>query len=149
MNYSKPSDEELRKKLTKLQYDVTQHAATERPYGNEYWQTDEPGIYVDVTTGEPLFTSLDKFPSVCGWPAFSKPIFGGLVEEKEDRSFGMRRTEVKSKTGGAHLGHVFDDGPDDRGGLRYCINSASLRFIPLRNMEREGYGELLVLFEKK
>ena len=145
--YVKPPDDELRRKLTKLQYEVTQRAATERPFQNEYYDTREPGIYVDVTTGEPLFTSLDKFDSGCGWPAFSKPVSGDRIQEAEDTSHGMRRTEVRSKTGFAHLGHVFPDGPAERGGLRYCINSAALRFIPLNDLEKEGYGEYLRLFD--
>lgn len=148
MKYEKPSDETLKKQLTKLQYEVTQHSATERPFQNEYHLTDEPGIYVDITTGEPLFTSADKFISQCGWPAFSKPISPELVKEIDDSTFGMRRTEVRSKAGDAHLGHVFEDGPKDKGGLRYCINSASLRFIPLGDMEKEGYGEMIKLIER-
>lgn len=146
MKYKKPDDGELKQKLTPLQYDVTQRSATERPFQNEYYKTDEPGLYVDITTGEPLFTSLDKFDSGCGWPAFAKPIDNKLVNEVEDRAFGMRRTEVRSKTGDAHLGHVFPDGPKNLGGLRYCINSASLRFVPLKDLEKEGYGEYRKLF---
>ena len=146
MKYKKPSDEELKKRLTKLQYEVTQQAATEPPFHNEYYANDEPGIYVDITTGEPLFTSLDKFQSGCGWPAFAKPIEDTLVREIEDRTFGMRRTEVRSRAGDAHLGHVFEDGPQESGGLRYCINSAALRFIPVEDLEKEGYGEYRGLF---
>ncbi len=146
MKYKKPSDEELKKLLTKLQYEVTQQAATEPPFRNEYYANDEPGIYVDITTGEPLFTSLDKFQSGCGWPAFAKPIEDTLVREIEDRTFGMRRTEVRSRAGDAHLGHVFEDGPQESGGLRYCINSAALRFIPVEDLEKEGYGEYRGLF---
>ncbi len=148
MKHKKPDDKELRQKLTTLQYDVTQRNATERPFQNEYYKTNTPGLYVDITTGEPLFTSLDKFDSGCGWPAFTKPIDDKLVREVEDCSFGMRRVEVRSKTGDAHLGHVFEDGPQERGGLRYCINSAALRFIPAEDLEKEGYGEYGKLFGK-
>lgn len=146
-HYAKKGDDELRKQLTDLQYEVTQHGATERPYQNEYNAEFRPGIYVDVTTGEPLFLSTDKFESGCGWPAFSKPIDRHLLEEKYDSSHGMHRTEVRSAVGNAHLGHVFDDGPRESGGLRYCINSASLRFVPKEHMEREGYGDYIRLIE--
>lgn len=146
-HYAKKGDDELRKQLTDLQYEVTQHGATERPYQNEYNDEFRPGIYVDVTTGEPLFLSTDKFESGCGWPAFSKPIDRHLLEEKHDSSHGMHRTEVRSAVGNAHLGHVFDDGPRESGGLRYCINSASLRFVPKEQMEREGYGDYIRLIE--
>lgn len=139
--YHKKSEEELRRTLTELQYYVTQENGTERPYVNEYAGEFRPGIYVDITTGEPLFSSTDKYESGCGWPAFSKPIKKEVIEENHDTSHGMIRTEVRSKTGDAHLGHVFEDGPAQFGGLRYCINSASLRFIPVEEMEREGYGE--------
>ncbi len=143
--YEKPDDATLRKVLSREQYAVTQQNATEKPFENEYWNEFREGIYVDVTTGEPLFVSTDKFESGCGWPSFSKPIDEALIDEKSDNSFGMRRTEVRSKAGDAHLGHVFNDGPKDRGGLRYCINSASLRFIPKEEMEQEGYGRYLAL----
>lgn len=136
-----PGQNFLKGTLTPMQYDVTQNAATEPPFQNEYWNTARPGIYVDVTTGEPLFTSRDKFDSGCGWPSFSRPISPELVTERRDRSHGMVRTEVRSKNGNAHLGHVFPDGPRELGGLRYCINSASLRFIPKEKMEEEGYGD--------
>lgn len=134
--------ERLRESLTPVQYDVTQNAATEPPFRNEYWSHHQKGIYVDVTTGEPLFLSTDKFDSGCGWPSFSKPIDPYVVNQKTDHTHGMVRTEVRSRSGNAHLGHVFDDGPEELGGLRYCINSASLRFIPAEEMEREGYGYL-------
>lgn len=145
--YRLPSDEELKAKLTPLQYKVTREAATEPPYNNEYDENTEPGIYVDITTGEPLFSSLDKYDSGCGWPAFTKPIDPDVVRNERDTSLGMVREEVRSRVGDSHLGHVFEDGPKDRGGLRYCINSAALRFIPLRDLDREGYGEFKALFE--
>lgn len=145
--YNKPTDEELRKRLTPLQYEVTQHAATERPYLNEYNEEFRPGIYVDIVTGEPLFLSTDKFESGCGWPAFSRPIADELINEFRDNSHGMTRTEVRSAHSNSHLGHVFNDGPSDRGGLRYCINSASLKFIPLEEMKDNGYGSLISLLE--
>ena len=143
--YSKPDDVTLRSQLTAEQYAVTQKNATEPPFRNAYWDEHRPGIYVDITTGEPLFVSTDKFDSGCGWPSFSKPIDRKLIQEKADTTHGMVRTEVRSKTGDAHLGHVFTDGPADKGGLRYCINSASLRFIPKEKMQAEGYGEYLEL----
>lgn len=143
--YQKPDDASLRKKLSAEQYAVTQKSATEPAFHNEYWNEHRPGIYVDITTGEPLFVSTDKFDSGCGWPSFSKPIQKDLIAEKKDNSYGMIRTEVRSKAGDAHLGHVFTDGPRDKGGLRYCINSASLRFIPKEKMEEEGYKEYLPL----
>jgi len=135
-------------RLTPLQRLVTQEAATERPFDNEFNAHKQPGLYVDVVSGEPLFTSSDKFESGCGWPSFSKPVESANVIEKRDTSHGMIRTEVRSKHGDSHLGHVFDDGPRDRGGLRYCINSASLRFVPLDKLESEGYGEYRRLFEQ-
>ena len=143
--YSKPDDATLRSQLTAEQYAVTQKNATEPPFRNAYWDEHRPGIYVDITTDEPLFVSTDKFDSGCGWPSFSKPIDRKLIQEKADTTHGMVRTEVRSKTGDAHLGHVFTDGPADKGGLRYCINSASLRFIPKEKMQAEGYGEYLEL----
>lgn len=143
--YSKPDEATLRSMLTPEQYAVTQKNATEPAFRNAYWNEHRPGIYVDITTGEPLFVSTDKFDSGCGWPSFSKPIDRSLIEENIDISHGMVRTEVRSKTGDAHLGHVFTDGPADKGGLRYCINSASLRFIPKEKMQAEGYGEYLDL----
>ena len=147
--YAKPSDEELKRKLTPLQYEVTQNAATERPFDNEYDHEFRPGIYVDVTTGQPLFLSTDKFDSGCGWPAFSKPIDNSLISNIADHSHGMSRIEVRSAKGNAHLGHVFNDGPKQTGGLRYCINSASLRFVPKEQMEKEGYGAYLPMLEDK
>lgn len=143
--FQKPDDQTLRSKLTAEQYAVTQQNATERAFKNEYWNEKREGIYVDITTGEPLFISTDKFDSGCGWPSFSKPIDKSLVMEKTDLSHGMKRIEIRSKTGDAHLGHVFNDGPADKGGLRYCINSASLRFIPKAKMEEEGYADYLPL----
>ncbi|WP_346774525.1 peptide-methionine (R)-S-oxide reductase MsrB [Sphingobacterium sp. DR205] len=148
-SYKKADKETLKKELTPLQYDVTQNNATERAFANEYNDEFREGIYVDITTGEPLFVSTDKFESGCGWPSFSKPISDSLVEKLSDNSYGMRRTEVRSKTGDAHLGHVFDDGPVDKGGLRYCINSASLKFIPKEDMKNKGYEKYLPLLVKK
>ncbi|EFF41221.1 peptide-methionine (R)-S-oxide reductase MsrB [Mycoplasmopsis alligatoris] len=139
--------EELKKKLTDLQYRVTQENATEAPYTNLYDEHFEKGIYVDIVDGSVLFSSLDKYNSGCGWPAFTKPV--DKVVEVVDKTHGMIRTEVRSKNADSHLGHVFTDGPRDKGGLRYCINSASLRFISYENMEKEGYKEYLSLFDKK
>jgi peptide-methionine (R)-S-oxide reductase len=146
--YRKKSKEELKKILTKEQYNITQENGTELPYTNEYFDFYEDGIYVDITTGEPLFISTDKFNSGCGWPAFSKPIDRSVIKENVDKSHGMIRTEVRSKNGDAHLGHVFCDGPDRLGGLRYCINSASLKFISKDKMKEKGYEEYLSLLDK-
>ena len=142
-------DKEAIARLTPEQYRVTQQSATERPFQNEFYDHDEPGIYVDIVSGEPLFSSLDKFDSHCGWPSFTKPLEAENVEEHTDATFGMVRTEVRSTHADSHLGHVFDDGPRDKGGLRYCINSASLRFVPFDELESEGYGEYRKLFENK
>lgn len=136
-------------RLSPEQYRVTQRGGTERAFENEYWDNKEPGIYVDVVSGEPLFASPDKYDSKSGWPSFTKPIESENVVEKHDATHGMVRTEVRSMHGDSHLGHVFDDGPRDAGGLRYCINSASLRFIPLDELEREGYGNYRKLFESQ
>ncbi|WP_425541834.1 peptide-methionine (R)-S-oxide reductase MsrB [Bacillus carboniphilus] len=140
------SDEELRKELTPLQYEVTKNNATEPPFRNEYWDHTEDGIYVDIISGEPLFSSKDKYDAGCGWPSFTKPIRRMELEEKLDTSYGMRRIEVRSKTSDSHLGHVFDDGPGPDH-ARYCINSAALRFIPKDKLEEEGYGQYVRLFE--
>ena len=134
-------------RLSPEQYRVTQHDGTERPFDNEYWDNKEPGIYVDVVSGEPLFASVNKYDSHSGWPSFTKPIDAENVVENTDTSHGMARTEVRSSHGDSHLGHVFPDGPPKEGGLRYCINSASLRFIPFEELESEGYGEYRKLFE--
>ena len=145
--FRKPSDEELKRTLTPLQYKVTQHEGTEPPFRNEYWENHEAGIYVDVVSGEPLFSSLDKFESGTGWPSFTRPLVPENVTTKTDRTFMMTRTEVRSKHAGSHLGHVFDDGPAPTG-LRYCMNSASMRFIPASRLEAEGYGEFAKLFAR-
>lgn len=146
IKYQKPTDEELKKMLTDEQYKVTQCEGTEFAFKNEYWDNHRSGIYVDIVTGEPLFSSKDKFDSGTGWPSFTQPIDSKYIVKKEDHSYGWNRVEVRSKNGDSHLGHVFDDGPGPTG-LRYCINSASLRFIPKEKMTEEGYGEFLSLVE--
>jgi methionine-R-sulfoxide reductase len=146
--FTRPTQDELRTRLTPLQYEVTQEEATERAFDNTYWDNKQPGIYVDIVSGEPLFSSTDKFKSGTGWPSFTRPIVENAVVEHTDTRFFMKRTELKSRLAGSHLGHVFDDGPQPTG-LRYCINSASLRFIPVDQMEAEGYGDYLYLFEKE
>jgi methionine-R-sulfoxide reductase len=146
-DFKKPSDAELKKTLTSVQYQVTQHEGTERPFQNEYWDNHEAGIYVDVVSGEPLFSSLDKYDSGTGWPSFTKPLEPTNVKTKTDRSLFMARTEVRSAHADSHLGHVFDDGPQPTG-LRYCMNSASMRFIPVSKLAEEGYGQYVTLFEK-
>jgi len=145
--FTKPSDDELRKRLTREQYDVTQHEGTEPPFRNAYWNEHRPGIYVDVVSGEPLFSSLDKFDSSTGWPSFTRPLEPANVTTRTDHLLFYARTEVRSKLAGSHLGHVFDDGPPPTG-LRYCMNSAALRFVPIERLAEEGYGRFLPLFER-
>ncbi|MBS3178811.1 MULTISPECIES: peptide-methionine (R)-S-oxide reductase MsrB [Pseudoclavibacter] len=142
-------DQDAIARLTPEQYAVTQQSATERPFDNEFWHNDDRGLYVDIVSGEPLFASTTKYDSGCGWPSFTKPLSAENIVENSDTSLGMRRTEVRSAAADSHLGHVFDDGPVDQGGLRYCINSAALRFVPLEDLETDGYGQYIGLFEDK
>jgi len=145
-DYNKPEQTKLREKLTELQYAVTQEEATEPAFNNIYWDNKQQGIYVDITSGEPLFSSLDKYDSHCGWPSFTKPLASELITEKVDNKLFATRTEVRSRSADSHLGHVFEDGPQEMGGLRYCINSASLRFIATEEMAEAGYEHLLTMF---
>ena len=145
--FERKSKDELKKELSDLEYAVTMESATESPYTGQYWDSFEEGIYVDITTGEPLFSSKDKFRSQCGWPSFSKPIEKEVTRYYKDNSHYVERIEVRSRVGDAHLGHVFPDGPTEVGGLRYCINSASIRFIKKEDLEKEGYAELLSIFK--
>jgi len=147
-DFKKPAPAELKKKLSSEQFAVTQKCGTEPAFQNAYWDNHKPGVYVDVVSGEPLFSSLDKFDSGTGWPSFTQPVKGTEIVEKKDSAFGMERTEVRSKKADSHLGHVFEDGPPDRGGLRYCINSAALKFIPVEEMDQAGYGQYLEPFVK-
>ena len=146
-DFEKKSKDELKKELSDLEYAVTMESATESPYTGQYWDSFEEGIYVDITTGEPLFSSKDKFRSQCGWPSFSKPIEKEVTRYYKDNSHYVERIEVRSRVGDAHLGHVFPDGPTELGGLRYCINSASIRFIKKEDLEKEGYADLLSIFK--
>lgn len=146
--FKKPDVATLKTKLSAEQFAVTQQCGTEPPFQNAYWDNHQPGLYVDIVSGEPLFSSLDKFDSGTGWPSFTQPVKADEVVEKKDVAYGMVRTEVRSKAADSHLGHIFDDGPRDKGGMRYCINSASLKFIPVAEMEKAGYGQYLAPFVK-